>query len=53
MTYVWIIWGEHGGGKFIAGIYDHKVRAEEDLRLAEQDPDSAARYWIQEKGITK
>jgi hypothetical protein len=53
MKYVWIIWGSDSEGKFIAGIYDSKVRAEEDIRVAEQQPDCDAHYWIQEKEITK
>lgn len=53
MTYVWIVWGVDKEGKFIAGIYDHKVRAEEDLRVVQQDTDSVVHYHIQEKEITK
>jgi hypothetical protein len=53
MTTVWIVWGNDSEGKFIAGIYDHKVRAEEDLRAAQQDTDTVAHYYIQEKAITK
>jgi hypothetical protein len=53
MKTVWIVWGIDEAGTFIAGIYDHKVRAEEDLRVAQQDADPVARYWIQEKAITK
>ena len=53
MTCVWIVWGVDKEGKFIAGIYDHKVRAEQDLRMAQQDADPVAHYYIQEKGITK
>ena len=52
MTYVWILWWSDKGGTFISNIYDHKVRAEEDLRLcSEHDPE--VRYYIQEKEITK
>ena len=53
MTYVWIVWGVDKEGKFIAAIYDHKVRAEEDIRAAQQDADPDVRYYIQEKRITK
>ena len=53
MNYVWIVWGEDKEGRFIAAIYDHKVRAEEDLRKAREDEDQVAHYWIQEKGVTK
>jgi hypothetical protein len=53
MRLVWIIWGNDSEGKFIAGVYDSKIRAEEDIRVAEQQPDPGAHYWIQEKEITK
>jgi hypothetical protein len=53
MRYVWIVWGEDSEGRFIAGVYDDKVRAEADMRMACLQPDSGARYWIQEKEITK
>jgi len=53
MTTVWIVWGVDKEGKFIAAIYDHKVRAEEDMRMAQQDADPVARYYIQEMRITK
>jgi hypothetical protein len=53
MKYVWIVWGEDSEGKFIAGVYDDKVRAEEDMRMARQQPDPDAHYYIQEKAITK
>lgn len=53
MTTVWIVWGVDKEGKFIAGIYDHKVRAEQDLRMVQQDEDPVAHYHIQEKEITK
>jgi hypothetical protein len=52
MRLIWIIWCGDPEGKFIAGVYDNKVRAEEDIRVAQQsDPDT--HYWIQEKEITK
>jgi hypothetical protein len=52
MTTVWILWWSDDSGKHISGIYDHKVRAEEDLRqVKEEDPKT--HYYIQEKGITK
>lgn len=53
MTTVWIVWGHDKGGSFIAGIYDNKVRAEQDIRLAQQDADPVSVYYIQEKAITK
>jgi hypothetical protein len=55
MKCVWIIWCNDSEGKFIAGVYDNKIRAEEDIRLAEEQPpdDLDAHYWIQEKEITK
>ena len=52
MKYVWIVWGEDSEGKFIAGVYDDKVRAEEDMRYM-RATDDGARYDIQEKEITK
>ena len=52
MKYVWIVWGEDSEGKFIAGIYDDKVRAEEDMRYM-RATDDGAHYNIQEKEITK
>jgi hypothetical protein len=53
MKCVWIVWCNDAEGTFIAGIYASKVRAEEDIRVAEQQPDFDAHYWIQEKEITR
>ena len=53
MKTVWIVWGDDSKGRFIAGIYDDKVRAEEDMRMTQQQPDADVRYHIQEKEITK
>ena len=52
MRFVWIIWCNDLEGKFIAGVYDDKVRAEEDMRYM-RATDDGAHYWIQEKEITK
>jgi hypothetical protein len=53
MKQVWIVWGEDSKGRFIAGIYDDKVKAEADLRMAQEQPDADVHYHIQEKEITK
>ena len=53
MKQVWIVWGEDSEGRFIAGIYDDKVKAEEDMRMAQEQPDADVRYFVQEKEITK
>lgn len=53
MRTVWIVWGDDSRGRFIAGIYDDKVRAEADLRMAQEQPDVSVCYHIQEKEITK
>lgn len=52
MKQVWIVWGDDSEGRFIAGIYDDKVRAEEDMRYM-RATDDGAHYNIQEKEITK
>jgi hypothetical protein len=53
MKQVWILWGEDSEGTFIAGVYDDKVRAEADMRMAQDQYAPDAHYHIQEKAITK
>jgi hypothetical protein len=52
MKQIWILWGEDPEGKFIAGVYADKVKAEADMRMALSQPDPGAHYHIQEKEIT-
>lgn len=52
MKKVWIVWSKDCEGTFIVAIYDHKVRAEEDIRSC-REQGSGTLFYIQERVITK
>jgi hypothetical protein len=44
---VWLLWEYEEGEKYLEGVYAHKIKAEEVLRVCNKDS-PANQYWIQE-----
>lgn len=44
---VWLLWEYEEGEKYLEGVYAHKIKAEEVIRL-NNDINPRNYYWIQE-----
>ena len=44
---VWLLWEYEEGEKYLEGVYAHKIKAEEAIRL-NNDTNPRNHYWIQE-----
>jgi hypothetical protein len=44
---VWLLWEYEEDNKYLEGVYAHKIKAEEVMRVLKEDR-SGDHYWIQE-----
>jgi hypothetical protein len=44
---VWLLWEYEDESKYLEGVYAHKIKAEEVLRICKES-NSKNHYWIQE-----
>lgn len=49
---VWLLWEYEEGEKYLEGVYAHKIKAEEIMRICKEEAPNNS-FWIQEATVAE